>query len=67
MTDSMATADAMVRLHEKHPEKTMLAVFMGGEQVEGAAKHLKENGIPCFDFPEKAIKTADAIYRYHGT
>jgi acetate---CoA ligase (ADP-forming) len=64
MTDSMATADAMVRLHAKHSEKTMLAVFMGGEQVEGAAKHLKENGIPCFDFPEKAIRTADAIYRY---
>jgi acetate---CoA ligase (ADP-forming) len=64
MTDSMATADAMVRLHDKHPEKTMLAVFMGGEQIEGAAKHLKEKGIPCFDFPEKAIKTADAIYRY---
>lgn len=64
MTDSMATADAMVRLQEKHPEKTMLAVFMGGEQVEGAAKHLKEKGIPCFDFPEKAIKTADAVYRY---
>ncbi len=64
MTDSMATADAMVRLHAKHPEKTMLAVFMGGEQVEGAAKHLKENGIPCFDFPEKAIRTSDAIYRY---
>ena len=64
MTDSMATADAMVRLHAKHPEKTMLAVFMGGEQVESAAKHLKGNGIPCFDFPEKAIRTADAIYRY---
>jgi acetyl coenzyme A synthetase (ADP forming)-like protein len=64
MTDSMATADAMVRLNDKHPEKTMIAVLMGGEQVEGASKHLKENGIPCFDFPEKAIKTADAIYRY---
>jgi acetyl coenzyme A synthetase (ADP forming)-like protein len=64
MTDSTATADVMVRLNEKHPEKTMLAVFMGGGQVEVAFKHLKENGIPCFDFPEKAIKTADAIYRY---
>ncbi len=64
MTDSMATADAMVRLNEKHPEKTMLAVFMGGDQVEGASKYLKDKGIPCFDFPEKAIKTADAIYRY---
>jgi acetyltransferase len=64
MTDSMATADSMVRLHEKHPEKTMLAVFMGGEQVENASKHLKEKSIPCFDFPEKGIKTADAIYKY---
>ncbi len=64
MTDSAATADAMVRLNEKHPEKTMLAVFMGGGQVEVASKHLKEKGIPCFDFPEKAIKTADAIYKY---
>ena len=64
MTDSMATADAMVRINDKHPEKTMLAVFMGGVQVDGAAKHLNDNGIPCFDFPEKAIKTADAMYRY---
>jgi acetyl coenzyme A synthetase (ADP forming)-like protein len=64
MTDSTATADSMVRLHEKHPTKSILAVFMGGDRISQATHHLKENGIPCFDFPEKGIKTVDALYRY---
>ena len=56
MTDSMATADAMVRLHAKHPEKTMLAVFMGGEQVEGAAKHLKGKRDTLLRLPREGDK-----------
>ena len=25
---------------------------------------LRDNGIPCFDFPEKGVKTLDALYKY---
>ena len=64
MTDSQATADSVVRLHEKYSTKPIITVFMGGLGVALATKHLKEKGIPCFDFPEKGIKTVDALYKY---
>jgi acetyl coenzyme A synthetase (ADP forming)-like protein len=64
MTDSFTTAKYLVDSSRKYPEKTMIAVFMGGNWVAKAANHLKDNGIPCFNFPEKGIKTLDALYRY---
>jgi acetyltransferase len=37
---------------------------MGGKTVEEATSYLMNNGVPCFDFPEKAIQTISAMYRY---
>ncbi len=37
---------------------------MGGKMVEEATRYLMNNGVPCFDFPEKAIQTISAMYRY---
>jgi acetyltransferase len=37
---------------------------MGGNWVAEASEYLKDNGIPCFNFPEKGIKTLDALYKY---
>lgn len=64
MTESLGTARVIVELREKFPEKPLLAVFMGGEEVEEAVRYLKEHGVPCFDFPEKAVRTLSALYAY---
>ena len=64
MTESMATAKAIIEIQKKLHGKPILAVFMGGGAVEEASNYLKENGIPCFDFPEKAIKTVAALFDY---
>lgn len=64
MTDSLATAKNVVESSRKHPEKPVIAVFMGGRWVTEAAEYLKDNGVPCFNFPEKGIKTLGALYQY---
>ena len=64
MTESLGTAEVIVEMRERFPEKPIMAVFMGGGEVEEAVKYLKEHGVPCFDFPEKAVRTLSALYTY---
>lgn len=64
MTDSLATAKYVVEISRKYSEKPVISVFMGGNWVNKAVKYLKDNGVPCFNFPEKGIKTLNALYQY---
>ncbi|TRO50680.1 CoA-binding protein [Candidatus Bathyarchaeota archaeon] len=64
MTDSLTTAEYVVEIIRKYPEKPVISVFMGGDWVADAVKYLKDNGVPCFNFPEKGIKTLNALYHY---
>ncbi len=64
MTESLGTARVIVEMGERFSEKPLMAVFMGGGEVEEAVRYLKEHGVPCFDFPEKAVRTLSALYTY---
>ena len=64
MTESLATAESIVEISRTVKDKSILTVFMGGSSVEDAVNYLRENNIPCFDFPEKAVKTLSKIFEY---
>ena len=64
MTDSLKTAEFIVDLSRKYTGKPIISVFMGGYWVAKATEYLKDNGIPCYNFPEKGIKTLNALYQY---
>jgi acetyltransferase len=64
MTESLETAKNIIETKMTVANKPILAVFMGGGAVEEASKLLVKNGVPCFDFPEKAIQTISAMYTY---
>ena len=64
MTESMETALALAEIMKRDPGKPVIAVFMGGNSVKEAAEYLNDSGIPCYDFPEKGIKTISAMYEY---
>ena len=63
MTESVETAKAIVELSGGR-DKPVLAVFMGGESVEEASRYLIDHGIPCFNFPEKAVRALAALIEY---
>lgn len=63
MTDSLTTAKHIVEISKKQT-KPVITVFMGGNWVDTATDYLKDNGVPCFNFPEKGIKTLNALYKY---
>ncbi len=45
-------------------EKLVATIFIGGERVEKEISKLRENDIPNFLFPNLAVKTVDAYYRW---
>ena len=63
MTNAIGTAEAIVRIARRSP-KPILCCFMGIIDVSAGVKHLQENGVPVYRFPESAAKTFGALYRY---
>ncbi len=50
--------------HNERRVKPIIAVFLGGEEVEGARQTLLWNDVPVYSFPEEAIKTYMYMYQY---
>ena len=64
MTEPLETAKAILRAHSMYPNKPIIAAFIGGETAEEAAKLLIENGVPCFDLPERAVIAMKGLCMY---
>lgn len=58
------TAKVVVEMRNKYRDKPLLASFMGGEEVRSASNLLEESGIPCYPFPEAAVRAMAALARY---
>jgi len=46
-------------------KKPIVVVSTGGEFTKILNKNLMESNIPCFDFPEQAIKAIKKLTEYH--
>ncbi|MFP4316995.1 MAG: acetate--CoA ligase family protein [Desulfovibrionales bacterium] len=46
-------------------EKPMFACFMGKKRVAVGQELLRDAGIPCYSFPEPAIRSIEAMALYH--
>lgn len=57
-------ARVIVEKAKAHPEKPVVAAFMGGSGVEAGADYLFKNGIPCYPFPEPAVQSLAGLARY---
>lgn len=63
MTNVLGTAEAIVRI-ARVTRKPILCCFMGVIDVSAGVKHLQENRIPVFRFPEQAAQAFGALYTY---
>jgi len=64
MTQAGATADAVARVSRENPNKTVLACFMGAQEVEDGVAVLREGKIPQYTSPESAVATIKALCNY---
>jgi len=58
------TAESVIRMARKCG-KPVFACFMGKTRVRAARKMLMEAGIPCYAFPEPAVRSIEIMYEYY--
>ena len=64
MTESTATAEAIVKITQKKPQKPVLVCFLGARKVEEGIKILQIGKIPQYDSPESAVATIKVMANY---
>ncbi|MCF8010665.1 MAG: acetate--CoA ligase family protein [Clostridiales bacterium] len=65
VTEPVETAQKIIDIHKKYPEKPVLTAYMGGEILKEGADLLEKEGIPCFTFPETAIHAFKGMSIYN--
>ncbi|NPV72619.1 MAG: CoA-binding protein [Pelotomaculum sp.] len=64
VTEAEETSRVIVEARDAHPDKPVLAAYTGGAKLAGGAEILSRAGIPCFTFPEPAVKCIKGLYNY---
>ncbi|MEW6448474.1 MAG: acetate--CoA ligase alpha subunit [Bacillota bacterium] len=64
VAEPVETAAAIVEAKAKYPGKPILSVYMGGESLAAGADYLVRHGIPCFTFPELAVRALGGLTGY---
>ena len=64
MTESTATAKAIVKVSQQKKQKPVLACFLGAGKVEEGVKVLQSGKIPQYDSPESAVATIKVMADY---
>lgn len=63
MVEIEATAAAAVHL-AKHSDKPIVSCLMGRTHVSDGKRILRQAGLPCYAFPEPAMRSIEAMYTY---
>ncbi|VVC71684.1 Acetate--CoA ligase [ADP-forming] I [uncultured archaeon] len=61
MTDPVEDARVLIDAKKQHPDKPIVAVFMGGKYSEESINLLRENSIPDYNDPKKAARAMAAL------
>ena len=64
MTEPAATAEAILRITQRKPQKPVLACFLGAQKIEQGVKILRRGGIPQIDATERAVETIRVMADY---
>jgi acetyltransferase len=63
MTEKEKTANIIIEMKQKYPQKTIITSFIGGKNIEYAVSRMQEYGVPNF-YPERAIRVIDSMVKY---
>jgi len=63
-TEPLKTAEAIIKISKKYPNKLIMTSFVGGEAVASARDFLEKNNIPTFEYPEEAVRSFKKLVAY---
>jgi len=63
-TEPLKTAEAIIKMSKKYPNKLIMTSFVGGEAVAAARDLLEKNNIPTFEYPEEAVRSFKKLVAY---
>ncbi len=63
-TNPPEVAKVLVEIQEQFPQKLIVGVFMGGSSMIEPIQILQNSTIPCYEFPEQAIKAMKFMCNY---
>ncbi|MEM0026919.1 MAG: acetate--CoA ligase family protein [Ignisphaera sp.] len=64
VTEPEKTAEVIINMHKRYPQKPILAAFIGGPRVEKAIEMLKAAGIPVYESNDRAVTALAIMNRY---
>ena len=64
--DPLPVAKSIIARRREHPAKPVVAAFLGGDTVAAATRELTAAGIPCFNFPERAVTALSGLARFQA-
>lgn len=64
MTESEATAEAIVRISKEKPKKPVLTCFLGATKVAKGVEVLREGKVPQYDSTDGAVATIKVMTEY---
>ncbi len=65
-TEPLKTAQAIINIKKKYPNKLIMTSFVGGEAVAAPRQLLSENKIATFDYPEEAVRAFRHLISYRS-
>ncbi|MHA1917235.1 MAG: acetate--CoA ligase alpha subunit [Candidatus Ranarchaeia archaeon] len=63
-TEPIKTARAIINVKKRNPKIPIISVFIGGQKINKANDILNRAKVPCFDFPDRAIKALAMLNGY---
>lgn len=64
MTEPDKIAKTIIEVKKKSTAKPILVSFMGGKTVKAAIAELQKAKIPNYEFPERAVESFSALFKY---
>ncbi len=64
ITDPVEIADGIAEVWKRHSEKPLTVCMIGGREVVVANSWLRDNGIPVYPTPRRAVKAMAALRTY---